>query len=139
MIPRLLISFRKDIIPFFTNFTLLGLYVADCIFFRSLTGPLLLTTFSGSSMINLIGSLTQSTGFEFQQLVVFSFFPLLFSPLFSSSRREGLDMPPRARPAASLNGTSFRLLWQLEAGESLSGTSFGLLWQPQTEADRADS
>ena len=48
-------------------------------------------------------------------------------------------MPPRARPAASLNGTSFRLLWQLEAGESLSGTSFGLLWQPQTEADRADS
>ena len=65
------VSKRSVIIPFFTTFTLLGLYVTDCIFFRSLTGPALPTKFSGNSMFNLSGSLTRSTGFEFQQLVAF--------------------------------------------------------------------
>ena len=58
-------------------------------------------------MFNLSGSLIRSTGFEFQQLVAFSFFPLLFSPLFSSSRRErcseaeyalGETLPPHMSP-----------------------------------------
>ena len=69
------VSKRSVVIPFFTTFTLLGLYVTDCIFFRSLTGQALPTKFSGGSMFNLSGSLTRSTGFKFQQLVAFSYFP----------------------------------------------------------------
>ena len=65
------VSKRSVVIPFFTTFTLLGLYVTDSIFFRSLTGQALPTKFSGGSMFNLSGSLTRSTGFEFQQLVAF--------------------------------------------------------------------
>ena len=58
-------------------------------------------------MFNLSGSLTRSTGFKFQQLVAFSFISLLFSPLFSSSRRErcseaeyalGETLPPHLSP-----------------------------------------
>ena len=74
------VSKRSVVIPSLTTFTLLGLYVTDCIFFRSLTGQALPTKFSGGSMFNLSGSLTRSTGFKFQQLVAFSFISLSFLP-----------------------------------------------------------